>query len=231
MNTRPWYGIAFSLGGELIYCHNSDKIPLEGKKIVFLPKNATYDVCCTKTGAFALINFLTASDLDIHKFISTSPASIEAFRDEFRTMHNLFSFVSTQNKYSNISSLYKILSALSGGFSERRMPPMLSAAINYISDNIGLSSLSNTRIASSLGISEVYLRKLFSENLSVSPNLYIQKKRIEKSKKLLIETNLSVTEISDKCGFSCIYYFCNMFKNKTGRTPTQYRKNNSFDFF
>ena len=40
----------------------------------------------------------------------------------------------------------------------------------------------------------------------------------------------SLDEISEALHMNK-FYVCHMFKNKTGRTPTQYRKNNSFDFF
>ena len=39
MRMRPWYGIAFSLGGELIYIHNSKKIRL---LLLFVPQLATF---------------------------------------------------------------------------------------------------------------------------------------------------------------------------------------------
>jgi YesN/AraC family two-component response regulator len=48
-------------------------------------------------------------------------------------------------------------------------------------------------------------------------------KKISFAKKLLVDTSLSVKQISDKLCFSDEYYFSNIFKKKTGQTPSQYR--------
>lgn len=231
MYNRPWYGIAFSLGGELIYSHNSNQIKLSSNQVVFIPKNSTYDVLCTVPGSFAVINFLTTQDLTIDEFITTEMINIDALKNEFSIMHSIFVPKSAQPQYNNLSSLYKILSILTTGPSQKQMPSVLYDALRYIDTNISNSTLSNLQIANHLGISEVYLRKLFSEKLSISPYRHIQNKRIERAKKLLIETTKSITEISETCGYSCIYYFCNSFKHQTGYTPTQYRHNNSVNFF
>lgn len=48
--------------------------------------------------------------------------------------------------------------------------------------------------------------------------------RIKKAKALLRKNELSVTEISDKLGFSSIHYFCRIFKKMTGNSPKNYIK-------
>jgi len=40
----------------------------------------------------------------------------------------------------------------------------------------------------------------------------------------LRETDKSISEISETCGFSSISYFCRTFKNETTLTPLKYRK-------
>ena len=112
MNMRPWYGIAFSLGGELTYTHNFKKIPLFNNQVVFLPKDATYEVACTKPGSFAVINFMTAKKLDITDFFSMELRNIDALQKEFANMYKLFQSDSIQKNCENFSSLYKIFSML-----------------------------------------------------------------------------------------------------------------------
>ena len=48
--------------------------------------------------------------------------------------------------------------------------------------------------------------------------------RIEKSKKLIVETNKSIAEISKLCGFNDAKYFCKVFGKYTKTTPSAYRK-------
>ncbi|MBR3994676.1 MAG: helix-turn-helix transcriptional regulator [Clostridia bacterium] len=50
--------------------------------------------------------------------------------------------------------------------------------------------------------------------------------RIQKAKFLLANGVLTITAISEECGFSSLYHFCRIFKEKTGFTPSEYSKNN-----
>ena len=54
-------------------------------------------------------------------------------------------------------------------------------------------------------------------------NEFVIDKRISVSKKILEFTNISIEELSEKCGFSSQSYFTRTFKKKTGLSPTQYR--------
>jgi AraC-like DNA-binding protein len=53
---------------------------------------------------------------------------------------------------------------------------------------------------------------------------YILATRIVLAKEMLQKTDLTVGEISERCGFSSISYFCRVFKQDTGRTPLGFRK-------
>ena len=57
-------------------------------------------------------------------------------------------------------------------------------------------------------------------------NDYINKIRIEKSVELLLNTDLSISEISYEVGFSYPRYFSTSFKNFKGVTPTNFKKEN-----
>ena len=72
--------------------------------------------------------------------------------------------------------------------------------------------------------SESQTIRIFKKNFGVTPYTYVLDQKISFAKKLLANTSLSVKEISDKLCFADEYYFSNFFKNKTGYTPTQYRK-------
>ena len=48
--------------------------------------------------------------------------------------------------------------------------------------------------------------------------------RIDAAKRMLTETSLTLSEISEACGYSAESYFMKQFKRITGLTPTEYRK-------
>lgn len=72
--------------------------------------------------------------------------------------------------------------------------------------------------------SESQTIRLFKKAYGITPYAYVLAKKVELAKNLLTETNLSVKQISDKLSFTDEYYFSNIFKGKTGSTPTEYRK-------
>ena len=90
--------------------------------------------------------------------------------------------------------------------------------INY-TEKINLSALSKK-----FSLSESYIARLFKKEMGLKPSEYVNKARILTSKTLLAETDLSVTDISEKVGFSDVYYFSKVFKKYTGLSPSDLRK-------
>jgi AraC-like DNA-binding protein len=65
--------------------------------------------------------------------------------------------------------------------------------------------------------------KLFNEYIRQTPNAYLTRYRIQKSREMLRETNMSVIEISMACGFQSQSYFTYIFQKEIGQTPRDYR--------
>ena len=72
--------------------------------------------------------------------------------------------------------------------------------------------------------SKSYITKLFRDYNGVSIMGHYMDMKIEEAKKLLSEDELSLTEVSEKLGFSSIHHFSSTFKKKTRMTPWEYRK-------
>ena len=66
--------------------------------------------------------------------------------------------------------------------------------------------------------------RIFKKAFGVTPYAYLLSKKIDFSKKLLENTNLSISQIADKLCFADEYYFSNIFKSKVGIAPSVYRK-------
>ncbi|MNI15181.1 Xylose operon regulatory protein [compost metagenome] len=79
-------------------------------------------------------------------------------------------------------------------------------------------------IAASLGISRMQLCKKFHTELGTTPIKYLTSLRLEKAKTLLTETNLTLDQISECCGYQNGFYLSRVFKNNCLVTPMQYRK-------
>lgn len=79
-------------------------------------------------------------------------------------------------------------------------------------------------LARRFGFSERNLKRRFQVATRISPNLYLQRVRIDKAKKLLIATRLSVKEIAYEVGYENTSFFVRLFKRELGSTPAQWRQ-------
>ena len=95
---------------------------------------------------------------------------------------------------------------------------------NYIDDNL-TTGVNNTIVASKFGYHPYAINAIFKKNEGVSIHSYITSKRMELAKGFLLSTDLSVSEISEECGFSSASYFSECFMKNEHITPLTYRKN------
>ncbi len=68
------------------------------------------------------------------------------------------------------------------------------------------------------------LYRIFRVNFNTTVKEYVLARKLAKAKKLLKNTELSVTEISERTGFSDYNNFIQRFKRETGLSPLKYRK-------
>lgn len=99
----------------------------------------------------------------------------------------------------------------------------LKMAMNKIHANY-CTGFSVSKLAKELGISDRYLRKLFSMYLESTPQEYCNNLKIKKATELLADRNFPIKEIAYSVGYSTPQYFSRMFKLKYGFSPQTYRK-------
>ncbi len=78
-------------------------------------------------------------------------------------------------------------------------------------------------ISSEVHISRSHLQKSYRSCFGSSIMDELIHFRIEKAKELLVTTELTVTEISGRCGYSSYCYFTKQFRKAAGETPSEYR--------
>ncbi len=95
--------------------------------------------------------------------------------------------------------------------------------IAFLKDNLH-RSLDIAEICRALNYNKSYLFRQFKQSTNCSIMAYFTKMKMERAKRLLRESDLSVTEIADKLAFDTPNYFSKTFKKITGFTPLQYKK-------
>lgn len=101
---------------------------------------------------------------------------------------------------------------------------LVNCAIKFIRRNF-YNLISNHDIAKACSCSVSTLCHLFKKFNGISVHKYIADLRMSYAKELLKTSNLSVTSIAQKSGFSDYNYFAGKFKKEFGISPSQYRKN------
>jgi len=83
--------------------------------------------------------------------------------------------------------------------------------------------LKASEVANELHITPNYFSMIFKKEMGKSFNEYLNDIRIEKAKYLLMDTSDRVFEIATEVGYKEYKYFVQVFRKKTGMTPTDYR--------
>jgi AraC family transcriptional regulator len=100
-------------------------------------------------------------------------------------------------------------------------------ALEYINANWN-NDINLDALSSNSSLSKNHFLKVFTKALTLTPNEYITKIRLEKAKQMLAMTTTPVNEIAIHCGYENIPYFSYLFKKKIGITPNEFRKKYSY---
>ncbi|MES0828428.1 GlxA family transcriptional regulator [Ruegeria sp. SCP11] len=94
----------------------------------------------------------------------------------------------------------------------------LARAIQIMEKSIE-APVSPSKIAMEIGISTRQLERLFGKYLNASPKKYSMEMRLDRARKLLLQTESSVTEVAFACGFESPGHFARVYRAHFGTTP------------
>ncbi len=94
---------------------------------------------------------------------------------------------------------------------------------NYITSSLD-NPLGTDEICAHFNISKTQLNRLSQEYFGQSLQSYIRRQRVDKSKELLVDTDLQISQIAQMVGIPDYNYFTKVFKSVEGCTPREYRK-------
>ncbi len=121
-----------------------------------------------------------------------------------------------------VQGLFQSGTENSGSLRQREYVEKFMSITEYIDSHFA-EDLSLEKVASKAGFSKYHFAKLFKQYTDISFYRYLNQRRIEHAKTLLLEPQLSVTEVALQSGFSSLSAFLRMFKQLTFCTPTEFR--------
>lgn len=133
----------------------------------------------------------------------------------FKTIEELSAWISTM--------LQRFIS-YTFDFADIKHADVVYKTIEYIKQNYS-KKLTLEEIAEATYLSKTYLSSIFKKETGHSISSYINMVRVDKSKNLLLEDNMSIIEIANVCGFEDQSYYTKVFKSLIGITPKKYREN------
>ena len=105
---------------------------------------------------------------------------------------------------------------------EKICSKQIAECIDYIYDHLHTRITIET-LADHVKLNPSYLSRLFKKEIGTTVRSYIQPTKIETAKNMLIYSDYTLSQISSTLAFPSQSYFTEIFRKKTGLTPTNYR--------
>lgn len=106
---------------------------------------------------------------------------------------------------------------------EHAEPPQILRAKEFIDQHLDEAPTLNT-VASAVHMSVFYFCKLFKKATGLTFTGFVNRRRIEKARNLLLNHNLRISEIAYESGFQSLTHFNRTFRKIMGESPTAYRR-------
>lgn len=162
--------------------------------------------------------------------ISTAIETMEKVQ-QIKIDYNFSMFIGKLNTLESLVEIeehffmmFKVISSKIEEKKELKYEELIFKITGIIDDNYNNSGLCIDSIAEIVGMSPVYLGRLFKKNTMKSIADYINDIRMVHAVEYLKTTDMSINDIVEKVGFSNRSYFHTLFKKKYATTPNEYRK-------
>ena len=106
---------------------------------------------------------------------------------------------------------------------EKQEERTITGITRYLQEHLA-DEMSLSVLAEEFHLNPQYVSQLFKNEIGVNFLSYLTNIRMEKAKKLLLSTSLSVAEVAEKTGYGDYRVFTKVFKKSEGITPSQYRR-------
>lgn len=120
-----------------------------------------------------------------------------------------------------ITKVYRLKHNLSLNPAKLKLKNKIRPALDYLYEHFS-EECSISYLAKMVHLHPFYFTRIFKHAIGVTPHLFLRKLRIQKAKALILNTDLSFTQIAEYVGFNSIHHFSRTFKQLEGLTPSQY---------
>lgn len=214
-HNHPYSQLILPLQGSLYIKTDNYELNLDEKHLFFLPPKCSHSFHSDNINKFLVLDIPSEINPivlgDIFKY-----ESYQVIDDRWKAIRYL---LQEEVKSSNKRALGALMNYVCSFLLEETK----SISIQYIHNNLE-KKISLKTLASIENFNVSYYIEWFNKKTGMTPNEYIQKLRLKKSKEYLIDTELSLLMISQLVGYEQQSSFTRLFKNHEGLSPSAYRK-------
>ncbi|WP_162012084.1 GH39 family glycosyl hydrolase [Streptococcus sp. S784/96/1] len=227
--------IVYSLRGSVCIRHDDHEIVLGSNDFFIITKAQRYDISQTVGKVFCFTIDYVRNSLSPTESLFKGDSITKVRSADFEVTQSLkhLLLLKSQADTVSINQLYReyftLLTILEKYYAfsvtlskNAQGRNRIEEIKNYIDVNFE-KELTLTNLAQRIFVSEQYLSKIFKEEIGIGVSEYIIKRRLEKVRRYLTETELPITDIAFESGFSNINSFNRLFKKYQGVTPSVYR--------
>jgi len=224
----------FIIDGECTICINGEEYTATPGQLFLLPYNSTQslytslDKTVTKYWFHCLLPCKSkdlSELLHLPHFVNVDDiAYVEELFKRILENEKQYSLTDKLSQKADILSLlnYYIRSSNTAEPSIRHNKKV-TYILSYIEENLS-SNITLEELSSLLHYHPSYFLRFFKEELGTTPMAYIRQQRIALARRLLLDGNITIRDISIRTGFQSPHYFARCFKKETGLTPTEYQR-------
>jgi len=188
--------------------------------ILYIPKGSSYSqVTQGEDIVYIHLDAYGSKREEIQHLTFENP---EIISDYFKKMAHIWKSKKKNYKYICTSILYELIATTSVMLPESNKD-LLAPALQYIKEHFCDPNFSLGNACKKSNISRSYFNRIFKEKFGITPALYINQLKIEKSKFLLSCKTYTHDEIAAMSGFNDTKYFYTVFKKITNTTAKKYQ--------
>lgn len=242
------YEIFYLLEGERIYLINDKRYVVQENSLVFIDKNVVHKTLVTDKPEYKriVINFRDTFLPDDDQFLlkqlfGKGPYIIPIPINKKRVIHQLVSMLHQEYMIERNDAIIYIRSLLTqlllestrllekqhsnpviGNKNKNESKRDIAKVIEFINTNYS-KDISLCLLSQQFHLNEQYISRLFRKVTGSTIIDYLNAVRVNEAKRLLLESDMKVIEISKKVGYSNNVHLWRVFKKLTGFSPNEFR--------
>lgn len=234
---HSYYEIYYLTKGNVRYFIDNTTYDLSDGDIVLIPPNIIHKTSVIDDGSSErLLIWFTADFLEKKEDDQIFDCFKKHHIKNMGSLNNILSSIEAEHQNSDkfskeliktqlITLLINLSRMSDNHFNEMKAPSIIQKISNYIGENYAME-ITLELLAKEFSISKSHLSRLFKSTTGFGISEYISVVRIKNAERLILSTNLPITEIATRCGFNDSNYFSSVFKKLKGISPLKFRNDN-----